>query len=306
VRTAPGQLFLTALDRTSPSAGPAVTASAFVPDHDHHRGSFVGRAFPLFLDAAGERVNVPAGLLAALSARLSRSVSGEDVKAYVAALLAHPVYTAHFHADLLTPGLRVPLTANAASFADAVALGRRVLWLHTYGRCFADAAAGRPAGAPRVVQGDRPLVVTPIPDSPDAMPEEIVHDPALAQLRVGAGVIEGVPEPVWDYEVSGFRVVKRWFDRRKREPEGNRSSPLDHLVATSWEPEWTEELIDLLNVLRLLVDLEPQQADLLDQVLAGPMVTTEELRAAVVLPSTDITPARDRPTPEKPARQSQL
>jgi len=131
VRTAPGQLFLTALDRTSPSAGPAVTASAFVPDLDHHRGSFVGRAFPRFLDAAGERVNVPAGLLAALSARLSRSVSGEDVMAYVAALLAHPVYTAHFHADLLTPGLRVPLTADAASFTDAVALGRRVLWLHT-------------------------------------------------------------------------------------------------------------------------------------------------------------------------------
>ncbi len=111
---------------------------------------------------------------------------------------------------------------------------------------------------------------------------------------------------MWNYEVSGFRVVKRWFDRRKREPEGNRFSPLDDMVATSWESEWTEELINLLNVLRLLVELEPRQAELLDRVLAGQMITAQELRAAGVLPSTDVTPARDRPTPEKRARQSQL
>jgi hypothetical protein len=108
------------------------------------------------------------------------------------------------------------------------------------------------------------------------------------------------------YEVSGLRVVKRWFDRRKREPEGRRSSPLDDVVATSWEPEWTAELIDLLNVLTLLVELEPAQAALLDVVLQGPMITSHKLRADGVLPSAAVAVVKDRPAPERPARQTQL
>jgi len=49
-----------------------------------------------------------------------------DVFAYVAALLASPAYTSKFKSDLIRPGLRVPLTANAALFAEAAALGREV------------------------------------------------------------------------------------------------------------------------------------------------------------------------------------
>ena len=98
-------------------------------------------------------------------------------------------------------------------------------------------------------------------------------------------MVENVSAAVWAYEVSGFRVVKRWFDRRTRDPEGRRSSPLDDLVATRWEPEWTEELVDLLNVLTFLIELEPDQGELLTQIVEGPLVTTEELRDAGVLPS---------------------
>ena len=70
--------------------------------------------------------------------------------AYLAAVMAHPAFTARFAPDLVRPGLRVPLTADAALFAEAVALGREVVWLHCYGERFADAAAGRPKGPPRL------------------------------------------------------------------------------------------------------------------------------------------------------------
>jgi hypothetical protein len=304
IRTAPGQLFLTAPDRTSPSGGPALTATALVPDLHHYHGRG-GRAFPLYLDAAGQRPNVPAGLLASLSTRLGRDVGGEDVAAYVAALLAHPSYTARFQADLLTPGLRVPVTADGAVFADAVALGRRVLFLHTYGARFAELEANRPSEPPRVVHGGRPLVVTPIPDDAEHMPAEIEHDAATHRLHVGAGVVEGVTDAMWAYEVSGYRVVKRWFDRRKRDPDGRRSSSLDDRTPASWEPEWTRELIDLLNVIALLVELEPQQADLLERVLAGPLISAQDLLDHGVMPSAALE-ARDRPAPERPVRQGQL
>ena len=43
--------------------------------------------------------------------------------------------------------------------------------------------------------------------------------------------------------------------------------------------EWTPELIDLLTVLTRLVDLEAEQPRLLDDVLAGPMLTFDALAA---------------------------
>jgi hypothetical protein len=57
---------------------------------------------------------------------------------------------------LVRPGLRLPVTADARLFAEAVALGREVIWLHCYGERFADAAAGRPKGATRLPKDSAP------------------------------------------------------------------------------------------------------------------------------------------------------
>lgn len=44
--------------------------------------------------------------------------------------------------------------------------------------------------------------------------------------------------------------------------------------------EYTTELLNLLNVLGVLVELEPAQMALLDRICAGPMVTESDLKAA--------------------------
>jgi hypothetical protein len=64
---------------------------------------------------------------------------------------------------------------------------------------------------------------------------------------------------------------------RRRDPAGKRTSPLDSLHVDAWPAEWSRELTDLLTVLTRLVDLEPVQADLLDRVLAGPLVSKQSL-----------------------------
>jgi len=185
-------------------------------------------------------------------------------------------------------------------FSRAVEIGERVLWLHTYGERFADATAGRPPGPPRAPEEERPLVTVTIPDTEASMPETIYYDPSAETLLVGAGRIAPVSQAVWEYETSGYKIVRRWFARRKREPEGRRSSPLDDIVATSWDAEWTTELLDLLNVLTLLVKLEPQQEELLADIERGELITVADLGGAGVLPVTN------RPTAEAPPRQSQL
>jgi hypothetical protein len=170
-----------------------------------------------------------------------------------------------------------------------------VLWLHTYGERFGDGQMGHPPGVPRVGHGRRPQVVVTIPDDETGMPEEISYDPATRELAVGTGRIGPVEPAVWAYEVSSLKVLKHWFDRRKREPDGRRSSPLDALVNTTWDPDWTSELLETLNVLTLLVDLAPTQAALLERIISGPLITLDDLMRSGMT-------VVERPTPAAPGR----
>lgn len=300
VANAPSQCFLTALAAHSPSNGPATSFTTFVPDLHHYRGSFGGRAFPLWLDSNGTRPNVAPGLLEHLAVLCGTQVTGPDLFAYIAAVTAHPAYIDRYRGDLRTPGLRIPLTADPALFRRAVDLGSRVLWLHTYGKRYVDPALDRPAGPPRVSGPDRPLVADAIPDTEDGMPEAIEFDDATGTLHVGSGRLTGVTAAMWEYETSGYKLIRRWFARRKRDPDGKRSSPLDDVVARTWDSDWTTELIDLLNVIALLVDMEPDQHALLGEIADGPLITVDDLTAVGVLPMSE------RPNVEKPPRQAQL
>ncbi len=111
-----------------------------------------------------------AEILQTLATALGAPVTPEDVMAYIAAVMAHPAFTARFKADLVRPGLRVPLTADKALFDEAAALGREVVWLHCYGERFVDTAAGRPKGPPRLPANERPTIPADgaIPGAPGA------------------------------------------------------------------------------------------------------------------------------------------
>lgn len=130
------QVYLTALEAHSPSTGPAVTLTGLVPDLHHYKGSFGGRAYPLWRDRTATLPNIKPELLIYLAKIYGQSVKAEDVMAYVAAVMAHPAFTAQFRSDLIQPGLRIPITADAKLFTEAVALGQELVWLHCYGDRF--------------------------------------------------------------------------------------------------------------------------------------------------------------------------
>jgi hypothetical protein len=186
------QVYLTALHRTSPTSGPAFTFTSAIPDLDHYKGSFGGRVFPLWRDAEATIPNVESTLLEQLSAKYKTTVTAEDFFAYLAAVAANPAYTDRFQDDLVQPGLRIPLAADAKLFAQAVELGRRVIWLHTFGERFVDAKAGRPKGPPRMPNGPTIPKEGKIPDDPDSMPDEISYDAGKQRLLIGAGFVENV------------------------------------------------------------------------------------------------------------------
>ena len=281
------QVFLTAPADRSPSSGPAIAASGLVPDLHHYNGRG-GRVFPLWADRDATRPNLEPALLAFLSAAYGRAVSAEDLFGYIVALAAHPGYVARFAADLATPGLRIPLTTDAALFTEAAALGRRVVWLHTFGERMADAGAGRPPGPPRLPPERRPGIPAggAIPSEPEHMPDLIEHEALHNRLRVGSGYIENVPVAVWRYEVSGKQVLTQWFSYRRKNRErpimGDRRppSPLGAIQPEGWLAEYTTELLNVLNVLGLLVELEPAQATLLGRICDAGLFDASALLAA--------------------------
>ncbi len=280
------QVYLTTVSQTSPSAGPALTVAGLVPDGDHYNGRN-GRVFPLWRDANATVPNVRPALLSYLAEKYGAAVTAEDLLAYIAAVAAHPAYTSRFQEDLSTPGLRLPLTADADTFAEAAALGRTVIWLHTFGERMADADAGRPPEPPRLPAARRPRIPAEGTIPPDA--DKLDYDPKTKRLLIGSGYIENVPPAVWHYEVSGKQVLVQWFSYRRKTRDrpiiGDRRppSPLGNIQPDHWLAEYTTELLNVLNVLGWLVDLEPQQAALLEKVCAGPMIANSELQSAGAL-----------------------
>ena len=135
--------------------GPGLIFTRFVPGVHHFNGRG-GRVLPLYRDPETLAANLAPGLTDLIAARLKTTVPADDMLAYIAALTSHPSYTSRFANELKTPGIRVPLTADPALWAEGVALGRTVIWLHTYGERFADPETGRPAGAPMLPGERRP------------------------------------------------------------------------------------------------------------------------------------------------------
>lgn len=275
------QVYLSGLMAHSPTGGPAISATALIPDLHQYKGSFGGRVFALWRDAAGTKPNISPAVLTELAKTYGVPVDPVDVFAYVAALLAHPAYVTSFKDDLIQPGLRVPLTADAKLFKEAAKLGREVIWLHTFGERFAD---GHPAGPPRVPRNP-PTVPKDgaIPTTPDEFPDSIDYDAPKRRLKIGTGHIDNVAPEVWAYEVSGKNVLRQWFSYRKKDRErpliGDKRppSPLGEIQPDHWLPEYTSELINVLNVLTLLVELEPKQAKLLEDICDGPLISASKI-----------------------------
>lgn len=281
------QVYATVPHDRTPTNGPALSFTSFIPDLHHYHGRG-GRVFPLWADNQATVSNVKGAFLDCLAEQLGKPVHGQQVMAYLAAVMAHPSYTHRFQDDLVQPGLRLPLTRDAGLFEEAVALGEAVIWLHTFGERYADPSNGRPASAPRMPKGEGPRIPKDgaIPSDPARMPDRIDYDAGKRRLLVGEGYIDNVSPKVWRYEVSGKQVLVQWFSYRKKDRtrpvigERRPPSPLEKIQPDGWLAEYTMGLLNVLHVLGRLIALEDCQADLLTRICDGPLIGAETLRTA--------------------------
>ena len=253
-----------------------MTVSAHVPDFHCFCGRGGKDVIPLYRDAAATQPNVTLGLLEVLGGALGLTVTPGDLAAYVVAVLSAPQYQERFAVELATPGPRVPLTADASLWKQAVELGKRLIWLQTFGERLQDPASGRGQELPDVPG----LAWTPTPREMPETASAIRYHPSSHVLEVGRGRVAGVLPQVWGFAVSGMPVVRKWIGYRcaRRAGRGGKSNnPLDLVGMTVWPEEWSVELLDLLRVLTLTVAAREEQGELLMKICAGRTVSAADL-----------------------------
>jgi len=227
---------------------------------------------PLYRDSAGSQPNILPGLLNLLRDEYGQQVSPEELAGYVYAVLAQPEYTRRFGGELADRKVRVPLTKDGQLFFRVAQYGQWLIWLDTYAERMA--GEGRPKG--RIPKG-KAKCLKAVPDSQEQYPNEYEYSEKAEKLFVGAGSFGPVSPEVFEFEVSGLKVVKSWLGYRMRERSGRKSSPLDDIRPRSWTHEFTRELLELFWVLEKTVEGYPRQKKLLEEVLAGDLFVANEL-----------------------------
>ena len=265
------QMYLTSLHSQALGAGPALTASALIPDL-HHFQSGGKDVIPLYRAGDASETNILPGLLDFLGAAYEREVAPEDFAAYVYGALAQPAFTSRFENELGTNELRVPLTQDAALFERLREVGARLLWLHTYGERLVPDGESRgriPHGKARCVKA--------VPREEDGYPEKFHYAETTRTLHVGAGEFSPVPPEVYDFRVSNLKPVQSWLKYRMKKGAGRKSSPLDDIRPKNWTGQFTTELLELIWSLEATVAGYPEQAKLLEAVTKSECLKADEI-----------------------------
>lgn len=266
------QVYMTSMLTGVLGEGPAAVATEAVPDLDHFRGSFGGRhVIPLWKDADASIPNITPGLLDELTEQLGLDVTAPDFFAYCYGLLASPDYVRKFWDELTIPGPHIPVTSDSKVFADVRDHGRKLLNLHTFGKRFNEEGKGDSS-----ITSTTAVFRTAIPA--DQYPEKFKYDADKQTLTIGAGLFENIAPEVWDYSVSGMKVLSSWIGYRLKKRAGRSGgSPLDSIRPASWPDPEGEVMLELLGIIEQTVALEREGKKLLDRVLDSQLLYASAL-----------------------------
>ncbi len=231
------------------NAGPAAWCFGDYPDRHAFRGSYGGYAFPLHDRRPDVNApNIAPALVESLSAAYGEPVEAADAFDAILCLLSATSYTLRFAEDLEDVFPHVPFPARHAVFQDAVRVGREIRAVETFAR--EPGAAYRQPSFMRVATEPRGTAT-----SVD------YADGEITLCADGTGRITGLPQAVWDFSVSGYRLVPRWLEAR---------------VGLPADLAFARELRDICGRIAELIDLFAQ-ADIVLEATLSEAMTREAL-----------------------------
>ncbi|MBV9861650.1 MAG: N-6 DNA methylase [Alphaproteobacteria bacterium] len=182
--------------------GPAVWCHGLLPDYHAFRGSYGGYAFPVYdrrPDVSAP--NLAPALVENLGAAYGQPVTAEDVFDAILCLLSAASYTRRFAEDLEDVFPHVPFPAHREVFAEAVRLGREIRAVETF---------ARPPSKAHL----RPGFVRLETEPRAALASVQYSDGGIVLCADGSGRVTGLPEAVWNFAVTGYRVLPHWIESR--------------------------------------------------------------------------------------------
>lgn len=237
--------------------GPAVWCHGLLPDYHAFRGSYGGYAFPLRDNRAGHGpYNVSASLLAGLAANYGAPVSAQDAFDAILALLSATSYTLRFAEDLEDVFPHVPFPSDHGLFLEAAALGREIRAVETFAR------------PPRAEFLNR-AVARVESEGTESLHAGGWNEGEIFLCANRTGRVSGISVAVWEFSVSGYRLLFRWLDARQ-------GLPVDHALVTA--------LRDLVGRIVELIDLFRCADQLLERAL-GATLSREALGLAETEPA---------------------
>ena len=220
-------------------AGPAVWCHALLPDYHAFSGRG-GSAFPLRDHRPGHGpFNVAPALLAGLAAAYGVPVNAEAAFDAMLALLSATSYTLRYAEDLEDVFPHVPFPSDHALFLEAAALGAEIRAAETF---------ARPPGADFLT----PAVARVETEATGVLRARDWSDGALLLCADGSGHVSGISNAVWDFSISGYRLLFRWLDARQ-------GLAVDHALISA--------LRDVVGRIAELIDLFERADRLLIQIL---------------------------------------
>lgn len=222
--------------------GPAVWCHGLIPDYHSFSGRG-GYAFPLYDRRPGHGpFNLRPDLIAALEDAYGGPVDPVAVFDVILCLLSATSYTTRFAEDLEDVFPHIPFPARRDLFDAAAAVGTEIRAVETFARPPGDAFLKGVALATTAPTGKLGAITW--------------DDGAITLCADGSGRIAPIPQAVWDFAVSGYRVLPRWLAAREGMEIG------DDFIPT---------LRDLVGRIGELIDLFVAADSLLVQTLDDPL-----------------------------------
>jgi Type ISP C-terminal specificity domain/N-6 DNA Methylase len=182
--------------------GPAVWCHGLLPDYHAFRGSYGGYAFPLYDRRQGQGpYNLKPELVAALTDVYGVAVTPEQAFDAILCLLSAKSYTSRFAEDLEDVFPHMPFPAAPDVFLEAAKLGAEIREVETFAR------------APReeILKAIARAETSP---SGKLAPIETLVENSITLCADGSGRVSNIPQAVWDFAVSGYRLLPRWLAAR--------------------------------------------------------------------------------------------
>ena len=221
------------------NAGPAIWCHGLLPDYHSFRGNNGGYAFPLYDRRPGHiPINLSPALLDGLGEAYGAPVEPEAVFNAILTLLSATSYTTRFAEDLEDVFPHIPFPADYAVFEKAAEIGAEIRTIET----FTD-------------EPDAKFKTTKLADEPEGTLDiSDYEDGAITLCSDGSGRLSGIPLEVWQFEVSGYRVLKRWLDARE---------------GLEVDKALLDQIMDITSRIAALIDLFAKADTVLEAALAS-------------------------------------